>query len=126
MIQSARIWKERDANRGLYTKTFSGEGLISISLARSADFREILSRLNDPFVHPNPNFAYRDSILHEASSETLVFETSFFDRPARGAFARLSKSVERYRDELRPFSRTHLRFAQEQRSHVGRVARLGA
>jgi len=80
--KSARIWKERDANRSLYNKTFSGDGLISSSLRRSADFRGILSRLNDQFVHPNPNFAYRDSSLREASSETVVFETSFFDRQA--------------------------------------------
>ncbi len=77
---TARIWKERDADRALYIKTFSGEGLISTSIERSRDFRRVLSRINDQFVHPNPNFAYRDSSLREGSAKTLVFETSFFDR----------------------------------------------
>jgi hypothetical protein len=79
---TARIWKERDADRALYIKTFSGEGLISTSLPRSGDFRRVLGRINDQFVHPNPNFAYRDSSVREASAETVVFETSFFDRQA--------------------------------------------
>jgi hypothetical protein len=79
---TARIWKERDADRALYLKTFSGEGLISASLERSGDFRRVLSRINDQFVHPNPNFAYRDSSVREATAQTVVFETSFFDRQA--------------------------------------------
>ena len=79
---TARIWKERDADRALYIKTFSGEGLISASLPRSGDFRRVLGRINDQFVHPNPNFAYRDASVREASAKTVVFETSFFDRQA--------------------------------------------
>jgi hypothetical protein len=79
---TARIWREREADRALYIKTFSGEGLTSASLQRSSDFRRVLTRINDQFVHPNPNFAYRESRLREASAETLVLETSFFDREA--------------------------------------------
>lgn len=79
---TARIWKEREADRALYINTFSGEGLISASLTRSGDFRRVLGRINDQFVHPNPNFAYRDSSVREATAKTVVFETSFFDRQA--------------------------------------------
>lgn len=76
---TAKIWKERDADRALYIKTFSGEGLISASLERRGDFRRVLGRINDQFVHPNPNFAYRDSSVREATATTVVFEMSFFD-----------------------------------------------
>jgi hypothetical protein len=79
---TARIWRKRDADRALYIKTFSGEGLISASLPRSSDFRRVLGRINDQFVHPNPDFAYRESRLREATAETLVLETRFFDREA--------------------------------------------
>jgi hypothetical protein len=30
-------------------------------------------------VHPNPNFAYRETSLRAATNETLVLETRFFD-----------------------------------------------
>ncbi len=87
--KNARIWMERDAGRALYIKTFSGEGLISASLPRSGDFRRVLGRINDQFVHPNPNFAYRDSSVREATAKTMVFETSFFDRQAESHEAHL-------------------------------------
>lgn len=79
---NATIWKERDLDPQLYRRTFSGRALASNSIPRSDDFRSALSRLNDQFVHPNPNFAYRETNLHAASTETLVAEIRFFDTQA--------------------------------------------
>ncbi len=76
---TARIWSERDTEPGRYQRTFSGRALLSRSLSRSAEFRRVLGRLNDEFVHPNPYFAFRETSLREASAETMVVETRFFD-----------------------------------------------
>jgi hypothetical protein len=76
---NAKIWKEREVNPKLYRKTFSGKALASTSIPRSSDFRNALNRLNDQFVHPNPNFAYRETSLRAATTETLVAEIRFFD-----------------------------------------------
>lgn len=61
----AKIWLNRSsdqaADKKAYSNTFSGRGLRSKSLYRSGDLRDVLTRLNDNYMHPNPAFTYRDS-----------------------------------------------------------------
>jgi len=52
--QTATIWRERAKNVRAYSANFSGQRLISKSLPQSEKFRDVLTRLNDEFVHPNP------------------------------------------------------------------------
>jgi hypothetical protein len=74
------IWKDRHNHRNEYRALFSGRGLISRSLPRSAEFRNVLSRLNDEYLHPNAEFGYRQTRIHQASLQTLVLESPLFDR----------------------------------------------
>jgi len=76
--QNAKIWKERHSNRKAYQKTFSGKSLVSSSFPRSQEIRKVLSRLNDDFMHPNPDFTYRDMSIQNHGSSYLV-EIQFFD-----------------------------------------------
>jgi len=75
---NAKIWLEREIDPKAYRQAFSGNGLASKSLPRSAEFRGVLTRLNDEFMHPNPAFTYRDSTV-KTDSAGLVVEGQFFD-----------------------------------------------
>lgn len=75
---NATIWRQRETNRTAYERTFSGPGLLSTSLPRSAEFRQVLSRLNDQFMHPNPDFAYRDTTIRD-EGPTVAVAIQFFD-----------------------------------------------
>jgi hypothetical protein len=76
---NARVWRNRLIDRDAYRQTFSGQGLVSASLPRSAEFRRVLSRLNDEFMHPNPEFTYRDTRVVD-EGRTVVIALDYFDR----------------------------------------------
>jgi hypothetical protein len=76
---NARVWRNRLTDRDAYRQTFSGQGLVSTSLPRSAEFRRVLSRLNDEFMHPNPEFTYRDTTIVD-EGRTFVIALDYFDR----------------------------------------------
>jgi hypothetical protein len=75
---NARIWKNRETDSKAYRNTFQGSALESKSLTNSADFRQVLRRLNDEFMHPNPDFAFRDS-TQAAQNNAVLLEIQFFD-----------------------------------------------
>lgn len=75
---NATIWKNRQADRKAYGNTFAGSALESKSLPNSGDFRQVLSRLNDEFMHPNPDFAFRDA-TQTVQNNTVLLEIQFFD-----------------------------------------------
>ena len=79
--KNAAIWKNRQNDWKKYSKTFSGSALESRSLPLSADFRQVLSRLNDDFMHPNPDFAYREATQKD-EGKTVLLEIQFFDTDA--------------------------------------------
>jgi len=76
--KAARVWREREANPQAYRKLYSGGGLVSRSLPKSQDFRTVLGRLNDGFVHPNPQFAWGATTLRDAG-EKVEIGTQYFD-----------------------------------------------
>lgn len=76
---NAKIWKERLSDRNAYKKAFSAEALVSKSLPNSRDFRKVLSRLNDDFMHPNPDFTYRDMTVDD-QGPTVTLQIQFYDR----------------------------------------------
>ena len=78
---NAKIWLDREVDVNNYRKTFEGKALESPSLPRSAEFRQVLSRLNSEFMHPNPAFAYRDATVTSDAGAMLV-EIQFFDADA--------------------------------------------
>jgi hypothetical protein len=73
---NAKVWLNRSSNqpadKKAYSKTFSGQGLRSKSLSRSGDLRDVLTRLNDNYMHPNPDFAYRDSTQVDQGNDVLL------------------------------------------------------
>lgn len=75
---NAKIWRDRLVDRTSYQKTFSGKSLISKSLPRSSDFRDVLTCLNDDFMHPNPYFTYKDMSIR-GSGQKLSLEIQYFD-----------------------------------------------
>jgi hypothetical protein len=79
---NAKIWLNRSSNHAAdkkaYSNTFSGQGLRSKSLSRSGDLRDVLTRLNDNYMHPNPDFTYRDSTQVDAGDNVLL-RIEFFD-----------------------------------------------
>lgn len=75
---NAKIWLEREIDTKAYRQAFWGSALESKSLSMSAEFRQVLTRLNDEFMHPNPAFTYRDTTVRTDSTGHLV-EVQFFD-----------------------------------------------
>jgi hypothetical protein len=75
---NAKIWQNRLINRKDYQGAFSGRHLISKSLPKSSDFRRVLTRLNDDFMHPNPYFTHKDMNLRD-DGPNLTLEIQFFD-----------------------------------------------
>ncbi|MEW6447961.1 MAG: hypothetical protein AB1426_07730 [Bacillota bacterium] len=78
---NAQIWLKRNEDRKSYGEAFFGKSLVSESLSRSADFQKVLSRLNDNFMHPNPNFTYRDMVIEENETSMFVKILYFDDSP---------------------------------------------
>lgn len=81
---NARIWSNRASNlqddRNAYRKTFSGSALEPKSIARGKELRQVLTRLNDDCMHPNPDFTYRDVRRVEIEgSKDLLLQVEFFD-----------------------------------------------
>jgi hypothetical protein len=75
---NAKVWLNRSVDVNSYRKTFEGKALESTSLPLSPEFRQVLSRLNTEFMHPNPAFAYRDATVRSDAAGMLV-EIQFFD-----------------------------------------------
>lgn len=75
---NAKVWNERNTNKSAYKKAFTGSALISKAIVKSNNFQKVLTRLNDDFMHPNPNFTYRDTTLREDETHILV-EIQYFD-----------------------------------------------
>lgn len=78
--KNAEIWRNHRQNLTKYRKTYERNGLISKSLTHSDKYRQLLTQINAGYLHPNPIFGYRETSISEASPETLVLETPFFDR----------------------------------------------
>ncbi len=76
---NANIWKNRETDREAYIRTFQGRNLASNCLPQSTEFQKILSRLNDQFMHPNPDFVYRDTKLLDGGDSSLFLRTEYFD-----------------------------------------------
>jgi hypothetical protein len=53
---NAKIWNNRQQDRKAYQKTYTGTGLRSNSLPSAEDIQRVLSRVNDDFVHANPDY----------------------------------------------------------------------
>ena len=57
--RNARVWQNRHTNRSAYRKEYSGQALRSRSLVNSGRIQSVLSKINDDFVHANPDYYLR-------------------------------------------------------------------
>jgi len=78
----AEIWRNRDVDRRAYFRAFSRDSLAASSLRDAAALADVLGRINDRFLHPNPDFSDRGR-MGEVTSETLTMAFSFFDLDKR-------------------------------------------
>jgi len=73
---NSKIWLSRSSNQAAdkraYFNAFSGQNLKSKSISRSEDLRVVLTHLNDNFMHPNPDFTYRDSTQRDEGNKVLL------------------------------------------------------
>jgi hypothetical protein len=76
---NAEIWKNKEADLKAYRKVFEGKNLISKTIPKGSDFQQVLSRLNDNFMHPNPDFVYRDTKVINDGNHFLFLKTEYFD-----------------------------------------------
>lgn len=77
--ENAAIWDSRHTRKKEYIKTFSGQGIVSISLPRSADIRGVLDRLNDEFVHANEPYYSRHTTAEPLPDGNIFLRLEFFD-----------------------------------------------
>jgi hypothetical protein len=79
---SAQIWLNRTSSqkqdKKAYAKLFNGQALESKAIPRSVALRQVLGRLNDEFMLPNPFFTYRDASRHDDGTD-LSLQIELFD-----------------------------------------------
>jgi len=56
---NAEIWKNRENDKRTYQKTYTGKGLRSKSLPDSESIQGVLRKINDDFIHANPDYYHR-------------------------------------------------------------------
>lgn len=76
---NAAIWGDRVGRKTEYIKTFSGKGLISTSLPRAVEIKEVLDRLNDEFVHANEPYYDRHVSAEPLKKENVFLRVDYFD-----------------------------------------------
>jgi len=76
---NARLWQDRYLNRSAYRKEYSGQALRSKSLVNSARIQSVLSKINDDFVHANPDYYGRHLLTGPADPGYVDVVLSYFD-----------------------------------------------
>lgn len=76
---NAVLWSDREVRRHEYASAYTGKGLVSKSLPRSAEIRMTLGRLNDEFVHTNVAYYSRHTNAQPAADGDIFLRLEFFD-----------------------------------------------
>lgn len=77
--QNADIWSARNDDPNTYSKTYSGKALRSKSLPRSDRLQATLSRINDGYVHANPDYYSRHLGTDHNDPDTVTISINYFD-----------------------------------------------
>lgn len=77
--ENAALWRARETRKKEYSATYSGKGMISSSLPRSAEIRSVLGRLNDEFVHTNVAYYSRHTNAVPLPGGDIFLRLEFFD-----------------------------------------------
>jgi hypothetical protein len=77
---NATIWKNRQQNRKEYQKAYQGQSLRSLSLPGSDKIQGVLSKINDDFVHANPDYYSRHLDIAQGDPGFVNFRLEYFDQ----------------------------------------------
>jgi hypothetical protein len=77
--QNAEIWKNRESDTQAYHKTYTGKGLRSKSLPDSELIQGVLRKINDGFVHANPDYYRRHLNIDPAHPDFVRMLLQYFD-----------------------------------------------
>lgn len=77
--ENAQIWKNKEARRNEYNKTFQGRSLIARSLPWAKEFQGVMRKINEQFMHANYTYYFRDASLETPDEKKLNIRLSFFD-----------------------------------------------
>jgi hypothetical protein len=77
--QNAEIWKKRESDMKAYQKTYTGKGLRSKSLPGSESIQGVLRKINDEFIHANPDYYRRHLNVDPAHPDFVRVLLQYFD-----------------------------------------------
>lgn len=81
-MKKKQIWDNRKIDKekfAKYKKEFEGNGLIPISLPQGKEFRQLLSRINDEFMHMNYDYFKRNLDVPDIGTQSVFVKVSFTD-----------------------------------------------
>ena len=76
---NATIWKNRRNDWKSYKQEYEGKALRSASLPGSDQLQSVLKRINDDFVHPNPDYVGRHIKVTKAGAKASNLWLMYFD-----------------------------------------------
>src|SRR5450755_4018992 len=76
---TAKIWANRQEDCRSYQKAYSGQALCSKSLPASAAIRRALTKVNDDFIHANPEYYSRHLRTEQPDEKTVQFWLNYHD-----------------------------------------------
>jgi len=79
--KNAKIWENRDRHWKTYQKAYTGKALLSNSLQNSQQIRNVLTRINDDFMHTNPRYYFRHTETHPVDTKDIWVQVRFNDHP---------------------------------------------
>ena len=77
--RNAEIWKNRENDTRTYQKTYTGKRLRSKSLPDSESIQGVLHKINDDFVHANPDYYRRHLNINPAGPEFVKMVLQYVD-----------------------------------------------
>ena len=80
--KNAEIWKNRDQDPQAYKKAYTGSKLRSVSLPRSIEIQKVLSKINDDFMHANPRYYQRHTVITPGETDAVYLKLEYFDDDA--------------------------------------------
>ena len=80
-IGFAKIWENRATDRDAFRREYSGKKLRSKSLGRSDELQQVLSRINDDFMHVNSAYYFRHMTEKSPDQGNVCISFNYFDTP---------------------------------------------
>jgi len=77
--KNAEIWKNRENDPKPYQKSYTGKALRSKSLPNSEPIQGVLRKINDDFVHANPEYYKRHLTVAPGHPEYVKMLLQYFD-----------------------------------------------